>query len=167
MPASLLDKVYVLYIIMQMRIAIAADHGGFSLKGPVVEMLTQAGHNVTDLGAFNAERSDYPDFAQAVGVALQQGRAERGIVICGSGVGACVAANKMRGIRACVCHDAYSAHQGVEHDNMNVLVLGARVVGVELAFDLVRAFLGAHFNNGDRYISRLKKVEAMERSACE
>jgi ribose 5-phosphate isomerase B len=152
---------------MQMRVAIAADHGGFSLKAPLVQMLTQAGHDVLDLGAHNDERSDYPDFSKAVGEALQQDKADRGIVICGSGVGACVAANKMRGIRACVCHDTYSAHQGVEHDDMNVLVLGARVVGIELAYDIVRAFIGAEFNNGDRYIARLKKVEAMERGACE
>jgi ribose 5-phosphate isomerase B len=152
---------------MRMRIAVAADHGGFSLKAPLVQMLLQAGHEVADLGAHSDERSDYPDFSKAVGEALQQDKADRGIVICGSGVGACVAANKMRGIRACVCHDTYSAHQGVEHDDMNVLVLGARVIGVELAYDIVRAFLGATFNNGDRYIARLKKIEAMERGACE
>lgn len=152
---------------MRMRIAIAADHGGFSLKAPLLQMLTQAGHAVFDLGAYNDERSDYPDFSKVVGEALQQGRADRGIVICGSGVGACVAANKMRGIRACVCHDTYSAHQGVEHDDMNVLVLGARVVGTELAYDIARAFVGAQFNHGERYIARLKKVDAMERDACE
>ncbi|MGQ9816046.1 MAG: RpiB/LacA/LacB family sugar-phosphate isomerase, partial [Candidatus Roseilinea sp.] len=108
-------------------------------------------------------RSDYPDFARFVGEALQQGRAERGILLCGSGVGACIAANKMRGIRACVCHDTYSARQGVEHDDMNVLVLGGQVIGRELAFDLARAFLGARFNQGERYVARLKKVEALER----
>jgi ribose 5-phosphate isomerase B len=148
-----------------MKVAVAADHGGFSLKKPVVEMLRSEGHDVLDLGAYNDERSDYPDFARYVGEALQQGRVERGIVMCGSGVGACVAANKMRGIRACVTHDTYSAHQGVEHDDMNVLVLGARVVGVELAFDIVRAFIGARFDGGDRYVARLAKVEAMERQA--
>lgn len=152
---------------MRMRVSIAADHGGFSLKAPLVKMLSESGHDVTDLGANNEERSDYPDFSKAVGEALQQGRSDRGIVICGSGVGACIAANKMRGIRACVCHDTYSARQGVEHDDMNVLVLGARIVGVELAFDIVRAFIGAQFNNGERYIGRLQKVEAMERAACE
>lgn len=146
-----------------MKVAVAADHGGFSLKKPVVEMLRREGHDVLDLGAYNDERSDYPDFARYVGEALQQGRVERGIVICGSGVGACIAANKMRGIRACVTHDTYSAHQGVEHDDMNVLVLGARVVGVELAYDIVRAFVGARFDGGDRYVARLAKVEAMER----
>lgn len=146
-----------------MKVAVAADHGGFSLKKPVVEMLRREGHDVLDLGAYNDERSDYPDFARYVGEALQQGRVERGIVMCGSGVGACIAANKMRGIRACVTHDTYSAHQGVEHDDMNVLVLGARVVGVELAYDIVRAFVGARFDGGDRYVARLAKVEAMER----
>ncbi|BCX04132.1 MAG: ribose-5-phosphate isomerase [Candidatus Roseilinea sp.] len=149
-----------------MRVAIAADHAGFSLKTSLVELLTQDGHEVLDLGAFNAERSDYPDFARAVGEALQQGLAERGVLICGSGVGICIAANKMRGIRACVCHDTYSAHQGVEHDDMNVIVLGARVVGVELAAEIVRAFLGARFNGIERYVARLKKVEQMERESC-
>ena len=149
-----------------MRVAIAADHGGFALKAPLIETLKQQGHDVLDLGAFNAERSDYPDFAEAVGLALQHDQAERGIVICGSGVGACIAANKMRGIRACVCHDTYSAHQGVEHDDMNVVVLGARIVGQELASDLVRAFLAAKFNNGDRYIERLKKIERIQERAC-
>lgn len=146
-----------------MKVAVAADHGGFALKGPLVEMLNAAGHTVLDLGAFNAERSDYPDFARYVGEALQSGQAERGIVLCGSGVGASIAANKMRGIRASIAHDTYSAHQGVEHDDMNVLVLGARVVGTELAFDIARAFLGARFDGGARYVARLKKVEAMER----
>ena len=148
-----------------MRVAIAADHGGFALKAPLIETLHQDGHDVLDLGAFNTERTDYPDFAEAVGLALQSGRADRGIVICGSGVGACVAANKMRGIRACVCHDTYSAHQGVEHDDMNVLVLGARVVGEELARDLARAYLAAKFNKGDRYIARLKKIERIAENA--
>lgn len=154
------------HIIHRMRIAIAADHGGFSLKAPLIEVLKQEGHEVLDLGAFNAERSDYPDFAKAIGEALQRERAERGVLICGSGVGASIAANKMRGIRASVCHDTYSAHQGVEHDDMNVVVLGARVVGGELASDIVRAFLGATFNGIDRYVARLEKVEQMERESC-
>lgn len=149
-----------------MRVAIAADHGGFALKAPLIDTLKQDGHEVLDLGAWNTERSDYPDFAEAVGLALQNGRVDRGIVICGSGVGACVAANKMRGIRACVCHDTYSAHQGVEHDDMNVLVLGARIVGEELSRDITKAFLGAVFNNGERYIARLKKIERIERNSC-
>jgi ribose 5-phosphate isomerase B len=161
-----LEKIVPLHIMNRMRIAIAADHGGFSLKAPLIEVLKQDGHDVLDLGAFNAERSDYPDFAQAVGEALQQQRADRGVLICGSGVGASIAASKMRGIRASVCHDTYSAHQGVEHDDMNVVVMGARVVGVELASDIVRAFLGAQFNGKDRYVARLKKVEQMERESC-
>lgn len=146
----------------RMRVAIAADHGGYPLKAPLVETLEQDGHDVLDLGAFNAERSDYPDFAHAVGEAVQTGRVERGVVICGSGIGACIAANKMRGIRAGLCHDTYSAHQGVEHDDMNVIALGAQIVGVQLASEVVRAFLGARFNGIDRYIARLKKVERME-----
>ncbi|MCS6847849.1 MAG: ribose 5-phosphate isomerase B [Anaerolineae bacterium] len=151
---------------MRMRIAIAADHAGFSLKTSLVELLKQDGHEVLDLGAFNAERSDYPDFARAVGEALQHGLAERGVLICGSGVGICIAANKMRGIRACVCHDTYSAHQGVEHDDMNVVVLGAQVIGVKLALEIVRAFLSARFTGIERYVARLKKVEQMERESC-
>jgi ribose 5-phosphate isomerase B len=146
-----------------MRIAVAGDHAGFALKNLVVAQLKQEGHEALDLGAYNEVRSDYPDFAKLVGEAIQQAKVERGILICGSGVGACVAANKMHGIRACVCHDTYSAHQGVEHDDMNVLVLGSRVIGSELAFEIARAFLGAKFNQGERYIARLKKVEAMEK----
>ncbi len=156
------------HIMTRMRIAIAADHAGFSLKASLVELLKQDGHEVLDLGAFNAERSDYPDFARAVGEALQRGLAERGVLICGSGVGVCIAANKMRGIRACVCHDTYSAHQGVEHDDMNVIVLGARVIGIALASEIVRTFLKARFSNDvERYVARLKKVEQMERESCE
>jgi ribose 5-phosphate isomerase B len=146
-----------------MKLAVAADHGGFPLKRPVIDLLLRDGHDVLDLGAYNDERSDYPDFARYVGEALQQGHAARGIVICGSGVGACIAANKMLGIRASIAHDSYSARQGVEHDDMNVLVLGGRIVGVELASDLVRAFVGARFDGGDRYVARLAKVEEMER----
>ena len=146
-----------------MKIAVAGDHAGFALKEMVVAQMHKEGHEVIDLGAYNEERSDYPDFAQAVGEAIQRGKVERGIVICGSGVGACVAANKMLGIRACVCHDTYSAHQGVEHDDMNVLVLGGRIIGFELAFEIARAFLQARFNQGERYVARLKKIEAIER----
>jgi ribose 5-phosphate isomerase B len=146
-----------------MRLAIGADHAGYALKEEVRGYLEKLGHEVIDLGAFNAEPSDYPDFAEAVGRALQAGRAERGILICGSGVGVCVAANKMPGIRACMCHDHYSAHQGVEHDNMNVLVMGARIIGSETAFDLVGAFLGAKFQSRvERYVRRLNKVMAIE-----
>jgi ribose 5-phosphate isomerase B len=146
-----------------MKMAIAADHAGYLLKEDVRGYLERLGHEVIDLGAFNAEPSDYPDFAEAVGKALHAGRAERGILICGSGVGVCVAANKMPGIRACMCHDHYSAHQGVEHDNMNVLVLGARIIGQELAYDLIAAYLNARFQSQvERYVRRLDKVMAIE-----
>ena len=142
-----------------MKVAVAADHGGFSLKKPVVEMLRSEGHDVLDLGAFNDERSDYPDFARYVGEALQHGRVERGIVICGSGVGACIAANKVKGVRACLCHDTYSAHQGVEHDDMNVLVLGGRIVGDELARELVKSYLSASFQaEQERFVRRRDKI---------
>lgn len=146
-----------------MKLAIGADHAGYAMKEEVRGYLERLSHEVIDLGAFNAEPSDYPDFAEAVGRTLQAGRAERGILICGSGVGVCVAANKMPGIRACMCHDHYSAHQGVEHDNMNVLVLGARIIGRETAFDLVAAFLNAKFQSQvERYVRRLNKVMAIE-----
>lgn len=146
-----------------MKLVIAADHAGYPLKEEIRGYLERLGHEVVDLGAFSAEPSDYPDFAEAVGRALHAGRAERGILICGSGVGVCVAANKMPGIRACMCHDHYSAHQGVEHDDMNVLVLGARIIGPELAFDLVAAFLGARFQSQvERYVRRLNKVKNIE-----
>ncbi len=147
-----------------MKIAIAADHGGFSLKADILELLRQAGHELIDLGAHEyIAGDDYPDYAYLVGQAVQSKQAERGIVICGSGVGACVAANKMKGIRAGLCHDTYSAHQGVEHDDMNVLCLGARVVGVELAREIVPAFIGARFNGGERYRRRLEKVLKIEK----
>ena len=123
-----------------MIIAVATDHGGFPLKQRVIDVVRECGDEVLDLGTNSTDAVDYPDFAQAIGEAIQQGRAERGILMCGSGVGACVAANKMIGIRAGLCHDTYSAHQGVEHDNMNVLCLGARVIGPELMADLVRAY---------------------------
>jgi len=146
-----------------MKLAIGADHAGYPLKEDVRGYLERLGHEVIDLGAFNAEPSDYPDFAEAVGRALIAGRAERGILICGSGVGVCVAANKMPGIRACMCHDHYSAHQGVEHDNMNVLVLGARIIGRETAFDLIPSFLDAKFQSQEeRFVRRLNKVMAIE-----
>ena len=146
-----------------MRLAVAADHAGFHLKQAVVEYLREAGYQPLDLGTEGPEPVDYPDFARALGQAVLQGKAERGILICGSGVGACVAANKMRGIRAGVCHDTYSAHQGVEHDDMNVLCLGARVIGVELALEVVRAFLEASFSGGERHRRRLAKIAEMER----
>ena len=145
-----------------MIIAVACDHGGFPLKARVIEVVRAAGHEVLDLGTNSPDPVDYPDYARAVGEAIQQGRAERGVLLCGSGVGACVAANKMRGIRAGVCHDTYSAHQGVEHDDMNVLTLGARIIGPELVPELVRAFLGAKFSGEERHVRRLGKVKAME-----
>jgi ribose 5-phosphate isomerase B len=147
-----------------MKIVIAADHGGFPLKADIVELLQQAGHEPIDLGAHEyIAGDDYPDYALLVGKAVQSGQAERGIVICGSGVGACIAANKMKGIRAGVCHDTYSAHQGVEHDDMNVLCFGARIIGVELAREIVLAYVGATFNTGERYRRRLNKVLALEK----
>ena len=147
-----------------MRIAVGADHGGYPLKAETIHALTQARHEPVDLGAYTLDPTDdYPDFSEAVGRSLQAGRAERGIVICGSGVGACVAANKMKGIRAGICHDTYSAHQGVEHDNMNVLCLGARIVGSELARELVLAFANAHFSGAERHVRRLNKVLKLER----
>jgi RpiB/LacA/LacB family sugar-phosphate isomerase len=145
------------------RVVIGADHAGYALKEVLRRDLEALGHDVLDVGAFSADLpDDYPDFAAAVGLAVRDGRAERGILICGSGVGASVAANKMRGIRAAVCHDNYSAHQGVEHDNMNVLVLGSRVIGVEVARELQRAFLAANFTGEERHVRRLGKIQALE-----
>jgi len=147
-----------------MNVAVAFDHRGVLLRDTVLETLLDGGHAVVDLGTdTDAVRIDYPDKARELGEALLDGRAERGVLVCGSGVGAAVAACKIAGIRAAICHDAYSAHQGVEHDDMNVLCLGSEVVGPSLAAELVRAFLGASFINGGRYLERLKKVEAMER----
>jgi RpiB/LacA/LacB family sugar-phosphate isomerase len=146
-----------------MIIAVGADHAGYELKQIVASYLSELGHDVINLGTDNASTPvDYPDFSEAVGLSVIEGRAERGIVICGSGVGASVAANKLHGIRAGLCHDTYSAHQGVEHDDMNVLVLGSRVIGTELARELVRAFLGAEFSNAERHVRRLAKVRALE-----
>ena len=145
-----------------MKIVVGSDHAGFQLKNEMASLLKSLGHDVLDVGAYDERPSDYPDFAEAVGCAVLEGRAERGVLICGSGVGASVAANKLVGIRAGMCHDTYSAHQGVEHDNMNVLVLGSRVVGVKLAEDLVKAFLGAQFTHEERHLRRLAKVKALE-----
>jgi len=141
-----------------MKLVIGSDHAGFALKVAMGDLLRSLGHEVLDVGAFNENPSDYPDFAEAVGRAVLDGKAERGVLICGSGVGASVAANKVMGIRAGMCHDTYSAHQGVEHDNVNVLVLGSRVIGVKLAEDLVRAFLGAKFTQEERHVRRLGKI---------
>ncbi|MCU1265738.1 MAG: ribose-5-phosphate isomerase [Acidobacteria bacterium] len=146
-----------------MRVAIAADHAGYDLKQVLGHCLGTLGHEVIDLGTANASTPvDYPDYAEAVGLAVLEHTADRGLVICGSGVGASVAANKLPGIRAGLCHDTYSAHQGVEHDDMNVLVLGARIIGVELARELVRAFLAAEFSGEPRHERRLAKIKAIE-----
>jgi len=146
-----------------MKIAIGSDHAGFELKNEVCKHIIGLGHEALDVGAYNAGPSDYPDFAELVGRALHDEKAERGILICGSGVGVSVAANKMPGIRAAMCHDTYSAHQGVEHDDMNVLVLGARIIGFALAFELVDAYLKAHFQSDqERFVRRFNKVKAIE-----
>ena len=147
-----------------MRVAVAFDHRGVRLRERVLQDLEALGHEVVDLGTDKRQpRIDYPDKARELGEAIRGGEAERGVLICGSGVGASVAANKLPGIRAAVCHDTYSAHQGVEHDDMNVLCLGSEVVGAELATELARAFLAARFDGGERYVRRLEKIEEMER----
>jgi ribose 5-phosphate isomerase B len=145
-----------------MRIVLGADHAGAALKDGLADELRAAGHEVADVGSWGSEPVDYPDYAAMVGHAIRDGQAERGILICGSGVGASVAANKLKGIRAGLCHDTYSAHQGVEHDDMNVLVLGARVIGVELARELVTTFLAARFSGAPRHVRRLDKVRRLE-----
>jgi len=148
-----------------MRVAVAFDHRGVKLKARLAEAVRVAGHEPIDLGVDSDEPSvDYPDVARKIGEFLLAGEAERGVLVCGSGVGASVAANKLAGVRAAVCHDVYSAHQGVEHDDMNVLCLGSEVVGAELAADLVQAFLAAEFDGGERYRRRLQKIEEMERA---
>jgi len=149
-----------------MRIAIGADHAGFPLKEDLVRHLRGLGHEITDLGTDNPSPVDYPDYAEKVGLAVRDGQAERGVLVCGSGVGVSVAANKIPGIRAALCHDTYSARQGVEHDDMNVLVLGARVIGPELAHELVRAYVSADFSHEERHERRLNKVKSIEARYC-
>jgi RpiB/LacA/LacB family sugar-phosphate isomerase len=144
-----------------MRIAIATDHAGFPLKEELVPFVRSLGHEVLDLGVHTPEPADYPDAAEKVGLAIRSGEADRGIVLCGSGIGAGMAANRMDGVRAGVTHDTYSAHQGVEHDDMNVIALGARVIGGEAAREIVRAFLGAQFTGEERHRRRLGKMEAL------
>jgi ribose 5-phosphate isomerase B len=144
------------------KLVIGSDHAGFRLKNAMGDLIRSLGHSVLDIGAFNENPSDYPDYAEAVGRAILGGKAERGVLICGSGIGASVAANKMAGIRAGICHDTYSGHQGVEHDDMNVLVVGSRIIGEKLAEDVVRAFLFAKFTNEERHVRRLAKVHALE-----
>lgn len=149
-----------------MKIAVGADHAGVPLNEIVIAELQRLGHEVVDCGTHDASKpDDYPDYAEAVSRAVLDGQAERAVLICGSGVGASVAANKLPGIRAGLCHDSYSAHQGVEHDNMNVLCLGSRVIGPELALDLVRNFLGARFTGEERHRRRLAKIEALEQKS--
>jgi ribose 5-phosphate isomerase B len=148
-----------------MKVAVAFDHRGVKLRERVLEELGAESHDVVDLGTdSDAVRIDYPDKARELGEAILDGRAERGVLVCGSGVGASIAASKLPGIRAAICHDTYSAHQGVEHDDMNVLCLGSEVVGEELARELVRAFLAARFDGSERYVKRLEKVEQLERA---
>jgi RpiB/LacA/LacB family sugar-phosphate isomerase len=149
-----------------MRVVIGSDHAGFELKGKLSELAASLGHAVIDVGTDSPEPVDYPDFAEKVGIAIVSQEADRGVLVCGSGVGACVAANKIRGIRAGICHDVYSAHQGVEHDDMNVLVLGSRVIGTELAKELTRAYLGALFSGEERHQRRLRKVQNIEGRYC-
>jgi ribose 5-phosphate isomerase B len=146
-----------------MHIAIGADHAGFALKQKLGDYLRELGHEVNDTGTVNTEPVDYPDYAEAVGQLILTGGADRGVLVCGSGVGASVAANKLPGIRAAVCHDTYSARQGVEHDDMNILVLGARIIGEELARELVRAFLAARFTAEERHLRRVAKIKVLEK----
>jgi ribose 5-phosphate isomerase B len=145
-----------------MRVAIGTDHAGFPLKAEIVAELERLGHQVVDKGTFDTAPVDYPDYAEAVARSVVSGEAERGVILCGSGVGASVAANKVPGVRAAVCHDTYSGHQGVEHDDMNVLALGARVIGPEVALEVLRAFVGARFSGEERHLRRLNKVLRIE-----
>jgi len=146
-----------------MRIVLGADHAGFDMKQDAVAFVRALGHEILDVGArTGTQPDDYPDFAEALGMAIRNRQADRGILICGSGVGASVAANKIPGVRAGLCHDCYSAHQGVEHDDMNVLVMGSRIIGIELAHDLVKSFLRANFTGEERHVRRLEKVKKIE-----
>ena len=146
-----------------MRIALGTDHAGFELREKIARVLTDLGHDVEDMGAYTYDpQDDYPDFARLVAEAVASGTAERGVLVCGSGVGASVAANKVAGVRAAMCHDTYSAHQGVEHDDMNVLCIGARVIGEELAREVVTSFLAAAFSGEERHVRRVAKIKAME-----
>lgn len=145
-----------------MRVAIACDHAGFPLKKEIIDLVSSLGHEVLDLGTMDTAPVDYPDFAEKAGKAIQNGEVDRAIVMCGSGVGACIAANKIKGVYATLSHDTYSAHQGVEHDNVNLLCLGARIIGVELAKEIVRTFLAAKFIQDPRFIRRFNKVLKIE-----
>ena len=147
-----------------MRIAMGSDHAGYTYKAILAEQIAAAGHEVLDMGTDGPEPVDYPDYARAVAEAVTQGRADRGVLVCGSAVGVCVVANKVPGIRAGVCHDTYSAHQAVEHDDVNVLCLGERVIGIELAKEVVRSFLGAEYSGAERHARRLRKLLDVERT---
>ena len=149
-----------------MKIAVAADHNGYDLKNLIYNLMSHAGHEVTDVGPHEVDPlDDYPDYAKPLAEGVSTGKYDRGIMVCGSGVGASVAANKVKGVRAAVCHDIYSAHQGVEHDDMNVLCLGSRIVGLEVAKELVKAFLDAEYTHEERHQRRLEKVISMENQA--
>jgi RpiB/LacA/LacB family sugar-phosphate isomerase len=150
-----------------MRIAVGADHAGYPLKVDVVRFLEEQGHEVTDLGTHNTDPVDFPEYARQVGQAVQLGKAERGVLVCGSGVGACITANKLRGIRAALCHDTYTAHQGVEHDDVNVLCLGGRVVGPALAYDILRSWLVARYIGSGRHKRRVDQILEIERTEAE
>jgi len=145
-----------------MRVVLGSDHAGFEMKQKILAHVQKLGHQVLDVGTHDSSPADYPDYAEALGMAIINNQADRGILICGSGVGASIAVNKIPGIRGGVCHDSYSAHQGVEHDNMNVLIMGARVIGVELAYDLVGIFLDAQFSCEERHLRRLAKLQKLE-----
>jgi len=147
-----------------MRVAVGCDHAGFPLKATIIDRIEAAGHTAVDCGTYDANSVDYPDYASAVAAAMLRGDADRGVVLCGSGVGAAVAANKIKGIRAGLCHDVYSAHQGVEHDDINLLCLGGRIVGISLAEEILSAFLGAEFTGEDRHRRRLDKVLELEQT---
>jgi ribose 5-phosphate isomerase B len=145
-----------------MKIAVGGDHAGFELKDELIPLIEAAGHEVLDLGAHSLEPSDYPDFARSVGEAVRDGRAGRGILVCGSGAGVTVAANKIHGVRATLAHDVYTAHQGVEHDDINIITMGARIIGPAIAKEIVTAFLGAKFSGEERHVRRLEKVLQIE-----
>jgi RpiB/LacA/LacB family sugar-phosphate isomerase len=145
-----------------MRVVLGSDHAGFEMKELILARVQELGHEVLDIGTHDSSPADYPDYAEALGMAVVSHRADRGIMICGSGVGASIAVNKIPGIRGGICHDCYSAHQGVEHDNMNVLIMGARVIGIELAYDIVGTFLDAQFSCEERHLRRLAKLQKLE-----
>jgi len=147
-----------------MRIAVASDHAGYAIKDDVINIIQAAGHEILDLGTYSQEPVDYPDYAAKLGKAIIEKQADRGVLICGSGVGACIAANKIKGVYAGICHDTYSAHQGVEHDNMNVLCLGSRIVGIEMVKEILKAYLNAKFDLEERFIRRFEKIRTLEQN---